>query len=376
MSFDRDGLIGDIYASATDAAGWNQVFAKFQGAFSGHSAIYERLHASPETHQLLATDLDPEFVGLYNRRYNARNVWATSPLNQAAPVVVSERIIGTGDLERTEFYGDWLQPQRLKHALTCPLVRQDHRSLNLGLVRDGRRGGYEPEDVRLLESLLPHLRRAIEIGTRVETTALARQASLDMVTADGACLLIVSRSGEIHFASDDAERLLNERTIITAHGRRLRGVSRLDNVKLERAIHAATTSDRAPTGSLMSMIGPNPDDRYSLAITPVSGERVGLFSEQHLSLILLVGPKVAVRLNLPALAGLFNLTGSEARLAAAICSGQALADYAAANGVSVTTVKTHLSALFGKTGVNRQADLVRIVLANPVLSWPLEKEPR
>jgi DNA-binding CsgD family transcriptional regulator len=34
---------------------------------------------------------------------------------------------------------------------------------------------------------------------------------------------------------------------------------------------------------------------------------------------------------------------------------------AAALGVAVTTVKTHLSRLYAKTGVARQADLVKLV---------------
>jgi DNA-binding CsgD family transcriptional regulator len=36
-------------------------------------------------------------------------------------------------------------------------------------------------------------------------------------------------------------------------------------------------------------------------------------------------------------------------------------EVAAALGVAVTTVKTHLSRLFEKTGVARQADLVKLV---------------
>jgi DNA-binding CsgD family transcriptional regulator len=33
-------------------------------------------------------------------------------------------------------------------------------------------------------------------------------------------------------------------------------------------------------------------------------------------------------------------------------------------GISETTVKTHLTSLFDKTGVRRQADLVRLVAAH------------
>jgi len=367
MRIDRDELIGDIYSAATDSAGWSRVFAKFRQAFAGHTAVYTRLHAAPETHQLLATDLDPGFVRLYNGGYNALNVWATSPLNQAGSIVISEQIIPRGELERTEFYGDWLRPQRLKHALTCPLVRQEHRSLNLGLVRDDRRGEYGTADSRLLASLLPHLRRAIEIATRTEALALTRSASLDTLAADGSCLLVVGRGGEIHFASPEAEALLCEARVLTSRGRRLAGVDRAENGKLAGAIEAATREAPVPTGGLLALDGRGRTGRHSLAVTPISGERVGLFCEGRLCLVLVARPRDVTIPAAAALAAVFDLTPAEARLARALCNGETLADYAAASGVSATTVKTHLRALFAKIGVNRQVDLVRAVLTNPVL---------
>lgn len=115
-------------------------------------------------------------------------------------------------------------------------------------------------------------------------------------------------------------------------------------------------------------------DRCSVAVTPVSGERVGLFSGKKLCLVILTKPQAAVKLDVHALAALFKLTPAEAKLAEAICNGEPLANYAAANEISVTTVKTHLRALFGKTGVSRQADLVRVMLTDPILCRPMTKE--
>lgn len=62
-----------------------------------------------------------------------------------------------------------------------------------------------------------------------------------------------------------------------------------------------------------------------------------------------------------------RLTPSEARLLAALSSGERLAAYAARSGVKLTTVKTHLESLFDKTGERRQSDLVRRALCDPRL---------
>jgi len=59
----------------------------------------------------------------------------------------------------------------------------------------------------------------------------------------------------------------------------------------------------------------------------------------------------------------YRLTPAEARLAAYIGDGGTVADYAALNGVAEGTVRTHLKAVFAKTGAHRQSDLIRLVAA-------------
>jgi len=65
----------------------------------------------------------------------------------------------------------------------------------------------------------------------------------------------------------------------------------------------------------------------------------------------------------PALLGaMLDLSPSEARLTAAIVSGKTLQEFAAEAGVSLNTARTLLKRVFSKTGVSRQAELVRLAL--------------
>ena len=58
---------------------------------------------------------------------------------------------------------------------------------------------------------------------------------------------------------------------------------------------------------------------------------------------------------------LFGLSPAESRLAASLQSGKRLCDIAAESGVRITTLRTQLSATLAKVGVERQADLVRVL---------------
>lgn len=60
------------------------------------------------------------------------------------------------------------------------------------------------------------------------------------------------------------------------------------------------------------------------------------------------------------LAQRYRLTPTERKVLAGIAAGDTPAELAGALGVSPTTVRTHLRALFSKTGCRRQPELVRL----------------
>ena len=62
---------------------------------------------------------------------------------------------------------------------------------------------------------------------------------------------------------------------------------------------------------------------------------------------------------------LFGLSPAEARVAAAVAKGKTQDEIAVQAGLSVNTIKTQLKAVFMKTGVSRQADLVALMTGTP-----------
>ncbi len=66
---------------------------------------------------------------------------------------------------------------------------------------------------------------------------------------------------------------------------------------------------------------------------------------------------------------LFDLTNAEAALAIDLANGHNLEAIADKQGVSKNTVRNHLKSCFQKTGVKRQAMLVKLVLSGvPLIS--------
>ncbi|WP_417604419.1 response regulator [Primorskyibacter flagellatus] len=64
---------------------------------------------------------------------------------------------------------------------------------------------------------------------------------------------------------------------------------------------------------------------------------------------------------------IFDLTPTEARVAGSLARGNRSSDVAKELGVTQTTLSFHLRNLFQKTGTNRQADLIALILAGPMM---------
>jgi DNA-binding CsgD family transcriptional regulator len=62
------------------------------------------------------------------------------------------------------------------------------------------------------------------------------------------------------------------------------------------------------------------------------------------------------------LAALYSLTPAEARVAGGLTRGWSPKRIASESGVSLSTVRSQVQSLFGKTGAHRQSDLVRLML--------------
>ena len=74
-------------------------------------------------------------------------------------------------------------------------------------------------------------------------------------------------------------------------------------------------------------------------------------------------PGVSLDIDPFMLSATFDLTPAEARLAAKIVNGETPEKCAQTLGVKISTVRSQLMAIYGKTGATGQADLVRLVLS-------------
>jgi len=355
-------LVDLVYAAALDSGAWEPFLERLGRRRGAAATLFLHDYRTPGLGFVRQVGFSEEAVRTYGAHYAATNVWMANARHAAAgEVLVGHGIVDPRDLERTEFYNDWLRPNGIRDSLGGVVLADAWTTVHLSLLPRGR-DLVDEDDVRLLRRLVPHVQRAVRVHRRLQAAEVERDGMLRAFERQAIGFIICDGQGRLQVANPEAERLLHGGGLCVAQGR-LRAGNGVGEA-LARALARATAVPHA-AGSVLRV--PRPDAAaLSVLVCPFRGRIPLIGGEERLALLFVTDPERCGRLREEHLTRLYGLTAAEGRLLLALLQGRRLAEHAAAAGVSITTVRSQLQSIFAKTGVGRQADLVRHVLADPI----------
>ena len=372
----EDAAIDLVYAAALEPERWGEAITAVTDLARGSSAWLSQVDAKDGS----GGDLDdpmariaPEWPMAYQRHFHACN-----PLNNVddpseflrswrPKIVLDEEWMPKDDLRRTEFYNDFLLPQRVRSCAMIRLAVFGRRTAVLNVNCGESRSEFEADDLAALRRLHPHLIRAFNMTGNLGGL---RKDRLDLATAmeiSAQPLIFVSADGVIQRVNAAAEALLERGQTLRSVGGRLvaatQGLSRGLHALIARA-GCADAEERA--GGSLKLEAADGGHPLLVTLSPARPERLSRFDGEPSVLLAIADPAGGAPQPDGALRLLYDLTAAEARLAGAIFQGDSLKEAATRFGLSQHTVHNQLARVFAKTGVGRQAELVRLMsgLAN------------
>lgn len=192
---------------------------------------------------------------------------------------------------------------------------------------------------------------------------ISRRTTAGTPSPAAAGMFVVGAASEVLWTNRAAERLLDQGRPFMVMERELRGADEPTDHDLRAAISHAARCDAGAPPSLLWL--PNTDMKLAVrlhAASSLDGLRDAL-PNAYLALVAW-NPWDTPQLDGQVLRELFRLTPREAELALALALGASPRQAAEELQVSVETARTYLRRIFRKTGVARQADLVRLVVSN------------
>ncbi len=365
MQFDH--LVSAIYDAAIDPALWEPTLVRVSDALSATGALYLSYYCrKPERSRHVVGRLDPDLTQSYLIRHSRSSLWAKPFQLMAAGHVASlDAHVPASQLVRTEFYHDILRPQRILHCGAACLARDAERFVTFCIYRSADAGPAEDAELRLLAELAPHINRATQINARLGTIAAYEQAKANALDLVDHGIILLDGQARVLFINHAAASIVALRDGLTVASGELRTATQTDGSRLRALIADA---QRGSSGGTMRVARPSLAEPLLLLVAPALGGRPWPVEAAPAAIVFVTDPAREPRPAARRLAELFDLTATEAAVALALGNGNGVPQTAIALKISKNTVHTHLRRIFRKLGVNRQAELVRVLMRAAIIN--------
>ena len=363
-------LIGDIYDAVFDPTQRTDVLegiADFTGGHSGgllsKHVLGNSLGKAEHLHCYIGND--SESLRAYLECYPTLNSTADPHAAAVEQIVSTADLVPNGEFRRGRFYREWARPQGWVDIASAVIEKSATSCTFLSVVRHKARGLVDAEMRRRMALVIPHVRRALLIGKTLHHKAAEATCFADILDGLSAGMILVDPAGRIVHANAAGNTILAAADFLrkTACGRLVAGDAPV-NAALREILIAAGAGDAAlGVKGIALPLTAQSGERYVAHILPLtSGARCDAGLAYEAVAALFVRKATLEASSPPGIIGeMYHLTPTELRVLLAIVDVGGVPEVAASLGVAATTIKTHLSRLFEKTGVGRQADLVKLV---------------
>jgi len=293
--------------------------------------------------------------------------FALDPFLNLTPgkVIALEDILGDAELEASDYYKHYLKPIDLFRILGVDTLEPDGMLARLRLSRRRSEPPFSNHDRALLEFLAPHLQRAIQIYARLNRTKSERDLYAGAVDQLSVATIILDEQARLLNTNAIAQVMLDEGDGITLRGAHLHINGRDTNSRLQDALKTIIAAQQKRETSVVRALSvPRSGSRsdLGLVIRPVPASQWSEGQSSPCAAIFISDPDLQEHASQQVLGELLGLSPAEANLAILLARGLSLAESSDLQNISQHTARAQLKSIFAKTGVSRQAELVRLIL--------------
>jgi DNA-binding CsgD family transcriptional regulator len=220
--------------------------------------------------------------------------------------------------------------------------------------------------------IVPHFRRAVLIGRLMDLKNAEAASFADAFDGLKASMFLVDASGRIVHANAAGHAMLHQADILRAAAGRLIVGDTAAQHALYDILIAAERGDAALGAKGIALpLTDRKGETFSAHVLPLTSgaRRQSTLGARAAAAIFVHKAALSIESPPEALAKRYKLTPTELRVLLAVVEVGGAPEVAQALGVADSTVKSHLKRVYEKTGVSRQADLVKLVaaFANPLV---------
>jgi DNA-binding CsgD family transcriptional regulator/PAS domain-containing protein len=376
-------LTEEIYDTAAGGTPWAAVgksLSRLVGASNGWLCVSD--HKGDGAELLYRADYPDKEIAAYQTYYRYVDLWTIRTAdavlradpNAPPKARTSGHLVPDTEYIRSEFYADLGRHVGLRHVVGTVVPLGAAGLMPVCLHRADGEAPFEHADAHLLDRLLPHLRRAMQLRHQLNPGTSSVSPGTAALDALATAVVVVDAELRIVLANAAAEAIAADRLGLqilaqrVGPGPRHRILAALQHED-QRALGAlvqATAMGGSPGGGLRvrdASLAP----ALAVLVSPLprrlsdgAGGLTGRVPGQ--ALILLRDLRAALRAPDPSLLRrLFMLTPAEAEVACALYGGATKSAVAAMRGLKESTIKSQVDSILLKTGTANLRDLERLL---------------
>ncbi len=358
-------LLGLIYEGPLEASPWQSFLAEIREQLGAHTVTLLLRPPRSEGHNVMLSDGGSlTAIESYNEEQFALDPFVNL---ESGEVISLHEFMTTEALLASDFYKVVMEPQRWYDFLGADLRDGSEMDARFRVGRYQGAKKFGKREKNLVQALLPHLARAIRLHSRLHRSEKERALYAGAIDQLAVAAIILDESGRVLSRNKRAEELLAEADGIGMQGPSLQLTSREANRELQTMIEAALRPaiDRDAV-AVEALRVPRSSQRADLGLVIRKVPETSAVEGQAMPsvVVFISDPERVSETPVDVITRLFGFTPTEARLAMMLAQGLNLDEASTELTVSRNTTRTHLRALFSKTGVTRQSLLVRLILSS------------
>lgn len=349
-------LIGLIYETVFDDELWPDVLIRLADLCDAHVPAIGFFDPATRQASAIAPRTDPSDLLKFENYWAERSPLFSDMAGIPPGAVVSmQDLVPASVMKATPVYNELLRPMGLgSAALLANIAPATGARAVLGLYRETPRHdqAFGRDQVELVAKAVSHMTRAVEFTSRMNFLRLGETSALLALERLRKGVMLLDTAGRILFCNELASRMLDgddgndgglppaidiclRKAAVVGHGENAiwqRGPERAP-------LHLSTMPLRANGPPWFGLRGP--------AVV-----------------IVMTDPDLEAEHRASVIRNRYGLTQAEVSFALEIAKGDGREAAASRCGIAVSTAHTHLNRIFEKTGVTRQAELVRLLLSD------------
>ncbi|MCW8193228.1 helix-turn-helix transcriptional regulator [Proteobacteria bacterium 005FR1] len=280
-------------------------------------------------------------------------------------IYTEQDIMSSEQWQSSSYYREVCKKQNVNHVMGADISLPDEGVFRFRVTRPHGAEPFSDRDRALCQMLLPHLRRSLRIHNQLDRSESLGGLYARAINRLSVATIVLDETGTVLQLNDVAKGMLDNCDGLKLVGGRLEASYPSDNKELYRrvreAFEAQARGERLPLDAL-PVARPSGEVSLGVVVEPVP-EQSWAETKGQPALVLYVRDAVGKsQVSNVAAMRLFDFTPAETALALELANGLSLEEAAENLGIMRNTARAHLRAIFSKTGVRRQAELVRVIL--------------